>query len=368
MTLRPARRPTVLSQPEGANFTVDGHEVTWGQWRFHARIDARVGTVISVARWQDKSGPPRSVLYQGYLSEMFVPYMDSAYGWYTRTYFDTGEYGAGILASPLKAGVDCPATATFMPATFATETGEPMTTPNALCVFERSGGDPIWRHYEGLNQTYEGRANVELVVRIAIHDRQLRLSDGLGVYRRRGDRGPPRRHRHRRGQRCRDAEDVRRDGGRGHALRHARRAEPRRRQPRSLLQLPSRSWTWTARRTRSTTTCTRRRRCPTAPRGAASTSSSPRWSRTRKPPASIRATARRNFASSTKAGRTRSGNPVSYEVMAMSHARLVDRSGRLARKTSVVPAARRVGHGLRRRPSATPAASTWSRVEETTGC
>jgi primary-amine oxidase len=165
--VRTARKPTILSQPEGANFTVDGHEVSWGQWRFHARIDARVGTVISVARWQDTSGPPRSVLYQGYLSEMFVPYMDSAYGWYTRTYFDTGEYGAGILASPLKAGVDCPATATFMPATFATETGEPMITPNALCVFERSGGDPIWRHYEGLNQTYEGRANVELVVRMA---------------------------------------------------------------------------------------------------------------------------------------------------------------------------------------------------------
>ena len=165
--LRPRRKPTLLSQPEGANFTVSGHEVTWGQWRFHVRVDARVGTVISVARWQDRTGPPRSVLYQGYLSEMFVPYMDADYGWYSRTYFDTGEYGAGILASPLKAGVDCPATAAFLPATFAMDSGEPMTTANALCVFERSGGDPIWRHHEGINQTYEGRANVELVVRMA---------------------------------------------------------------------------------------------------------------------------------------------------------------------------------------------------------
>jgi primary-amine oxidase len=165
--LRSPRRPTLQAQPEGANFRVDGHEVTWGQWRFHARLDARVGTVISLARWQDGAGPARSVLYQGYLSEMFVPYMDSDYGWYSRTYFDTGEYGAGILASPLKAGVDCPATAAFIAATFATESGEAMTTPNAMCVFERSGGDPIWRHYEGLNQTYEGRGNVELVVRMA---------------------------------------------------------------------------------------------------------------------------------------------------------------------------------------------------------
>jgi primary-amine oxidase len=164
--LRPARRPTLLSQPEGANFTIAGHEVTWGQWRFHVRADARVGTVISTARWQDRTGP-RSVLYQGYLSEMFVPYMDADYGWYSRTYFDTGEYGAGILASPLQAGVDCPTTAAFLPATFPTDTGDAMTTANAICVFERSGGDPLWRHHEVINQTYEGRANVELVVRMA---------------------------------------------------------------------------------------------------------------------------------------------------------------------------------------------------------
>jgi primary-amine oxidase len=165
-TLRPARNPTVMAQPRGRNFTIDGHEITWGNWRFHARIDGRVGTVISLARWQDQAAL-RSVLYQGYLSEMFVPYMDADYGWYSRTYFDTGEYGAGTMATPLKAGVDCPATAAFLPATFGDDKGEPITTPNALCVFERSSGDPIWRHAEPLNQTYEGRSNVELVVRMA---------------------------------------------------------------------------------------------------------------------------------------------------------------------------------------------------------
>jgi primary-amine oxidase len=164
--LRDARKPTRLSQPGGANFRLDGHEVTWGKWRFHARVDPRVGTAISVARWQDASGP-RSVLYQGYLSEMFVPYMDAEYGWQSRTYFDTGEYGAGVLATRLEPGIDCPATASFLPADFADDKGEPFTTPNALCVFERAGGDPIWRHAEVLNQTYEGRSNVELVVRMA---------------------------------------------------------------------------------------------------------------------------------------------------------------------------------------------------------
>lgn len=165
-TLRPARKPTRQAQPEGSNVRVDGHVIAWGSWRLHARIDPRVGTVISLAGWDDGRGP-RSVLYQGYLSEMFVPYMDPAFGWQSRTYFDTGEYGAGILATPLTPGVDCPDTAQFLPAVFASDKGEAVTTPGAMCVFERSLGDPIWRHFEGVNQTYEGRANVDLVVRMA---------------------------------------------------------------------------------------------------------------------------------------------------------------------------------------------------------
>jgi len=165
-TRREPRKPTTIAQPLGSNVRIDGREIAWGNWRFHLRVDPRVGTSISLARWRDGQAW-RSVLYQGYLSEMFVPYMDADYGWQSRTYFDTGEYGAGVLASALKPGIDCPDTASFLPAEFATDKGEPFTTPNAVCVFERSGGDPIWRHFEAVNQTYEGRANVELVVRMA---------------------------------------------------------------------------------------------------------------------------------------------------------------------------------------------------------
>ena len=163
---REPRKPTTFAQPLGTNLRLEGHEIFWGNWRFHVRIDPRVGTAISLARWRDDH-TWRSVLYQGYLSEMFVPYMDPAFGWQSRTYFDTGEYGAGLLASTLKPGIDCPANANFLSADFATDKGEPFTTPNAVCVFERSGGDPIWRHFEAVNQTYEGRPNVELVVRMA---------------------------------------------------------------------------------------------------------------------------------------------------------------------------------------------------------
>jgi primary-amine oxidase len=64
--VRPARKPTLSAQPEGANFQIDGNEVRWGNWSFHVRVDPRVGPVISTARWRDAERY-RSVLYQGYL-------------------------------------------------------------------------------------------------------------------------------------------------------------------------------------------------------------------------------------------------------------------------------------------------------------
>ena len=238
-TLRAARKPTVMAQPQGANVVINGNEISWGNWRFHARVDGRVGTVISVARWQD-GARLRSVLYQGYVSEMFVPYMDADYGWYSRTYFDTGEYGAGTMATPLKPGIDCPATAAFLPTTFGDDKGEPITTPNALCIFERGTGDPIWRHAEPLNQTYEGRANVELVVRMAAavgnYDYLFDwvFNDAAEIEVRVGATGIDAL------KGVNDEEHGGRDRGRGYPLRYARGAESRRREPRPLLQLPAR--------------------------------------------------------------------------------------------------------------------------------
>ena len=172
VTVRPSTATARLRQPDGANFTIDGSAITWDMWRFRYRVDKRPGVVLSDIT-ADIGNGPRSVLYQANLSEVFVPYMDPSEGWYWRTYMDSGEYGFGIFMSPLNAGVDCPEHATFLPATFHTDTGEPMTIPDAVCVFERSIGDPAWRHYEIFAQTpdnpvpAEGRASSELIVRYA---------------------------------------------------------------------------------------------------------------------------------------------------------------------------------------------------------
>lgn len=170
--LREKSSPAELSQPGGPNFTIEGSEIQWDMWRFNYRIDKRPGIVLSniVARDDDEW---RSVLYQAHLSEVFVPYMDPDEGWYWRTYMDSGEYGFGLFLTPLRAKVDCPDYATFLPAMIHTDTGEPMQIPDAICVFERSTGDPIWRHYEIFAQTEEtfvpteGRPWTELVVRTA---------------------------------------------------------------------------------------------------------------------------------------------------------------------------------------------------------
>ncbi|MGF1475792.1 MAG: primary-amine oxidase [Geminicoccaceae bacterium] len=164
--LLPAMNPIEVTQPDGPSYQIDGSKVTWGPWSFHLRLDRRSGPVVSLVTFAD-DGEDRSVLYQASLSEMFVPYMDPAQGWFYKTYFDAGEYGFGMFATPLVKGVDCPAHATFIDGVLAFDDAEPVPYPQALCIFERPTMGPAWRHSEFLNETYEGRPGRNLVVRMA---------------------------------------------------------------------------------------------------------------------------------------------------------------------------------------------------------
>ncbi|CAM6012890.1 unnamed protein product [Sphagnum balticum] len=172
--------PISIEQPQGPSFKIEGHQVKWADWEFHIRPDPRAGMVISRVTLKDqtqqqqqqqdnKGHIQRSVLYEGFLSEMFVPYQDPSEGWYFRTYFDAGEYGLGILALPLQPLDDCPAHAKYIDAVFAAPDGSPYVTPNMICVFERYAGDISWRHSEALLQNVqvrEVRPKVTLVVRM----------------------------------------------------------------------------------------------------------------------------------------------------------------------------------------------------------
>jgi primary-amine oxidase len=162
--MRPESKVLQLVERGGHEYTLNDNTVNWQNWQFHYRIDPRVGPILSQVQYNDQ-GTMRSVLYEGALSEMFVPYMSPKAGWYFRSYMDAGEYGAGKLAVPLVRSRDCPSTAVYIDALFADESGTPYTQPRAACIFERYAGDVLWRHYEALKDESESRRARELVFR-----------------------------------------------------------------------------------------------------------------------------------------------------------------------------------------------------------
>ncbi|KAL0329633.1 UNVERIFIED_CONTAM: Primary amine oxidase [Sesamum radiatum] len=161
--------PISMEQPNGPNFVVeDEHLVKWANWEFHLRPDPRAGVMISRARVRDpETGELRNVMYQGFSSELFVPYMDPER--YFKTYMDAGEYGFGLQALSLDPLNDCPRNAKFMDAIFAASDGTPYVRSNMVCIFERYAGDAAWRHTESPitgKLILEARPKVSLVVRM----------------------------------------------------------------------------------------------------------------------------------------------------------------------------------------------------------
>lgn len=153
----------VVAKPV-ADIAINGSEVTWQNWRFRVRMDPRLGIVISTVGINDQ-GKLRAVMYEGHLSEIFVPYMDPTPGWYFRTYMDAGEYGAGKLASSLVPGGDCPADAVFLSDWLADGHGVPQERPRIICIFERTTGEIAWRHYDFISDRTVSIPGRELVVR-----------------------------------------------------------------------------------------------------------------------------------------------------------------------------------------------------------
>ncbi|KAL7188702.1 hypothetical protein ACSBR1_038545 [Camellia fascicularis] len=164
--------PISMEQPLGPSFRVeDGHVVKWANWAFHLKPDQRAGMIISQAMVQDsETGEPRSVMYKGFASEMFVPYMDPTESWYFKSYMDVGEFGLGLTAMTLVPLNDCPRNSYYMDGLFVSADGKAYVRPNMICVFERYAGDIAWRHSElPVNgfEIREARPKVTLVVRMA---------------------------------------------------------------------------------------------------------------------------------------------------------------------------------------------------------
>jgi primary-amine oxidase len=160
---RKPTKPLVTRQPEGPTFELNGHEVRWQGWRFRYSYHAREGLVLRQVAYQAPGGPLRPILYRGALSEMVVPYGDPDATWNWRAAFDVGEYGLGLLASPLAKGIEVPATAVLRDEVIASPTGAPLVLPKAVGLYERDGG-LLWRHYDVFSQQHNGRRERQLVL------------------------------------------------------------------------------------------------------------------------------------------------------------------------------------------------------------
>ena len=159
---RPGTTPLLVTQPLGPGFQIAGGEVSWQNWHFRFRLDPRLGPIVNLVRFDDGT-KLRSVLYEGSLSELFVPYMDPALGWATRIFIDAGEFFHGGVLKPLREGSDCPANAAYFDALVPNEHGIPVLRSRYACMYELSSGAPAWRHFE--KEEVWGRPSRSLVLR-----------------------------------------------------------------------------------------------------------------------------------------------------------------------------------------------------------
>ncbi|WCJ23745.1 Copper amine oxidase family protein [Euphorbia peplus] len=165
----PRLRAVSMVQCDGPNFEIDRHTIRWANWDFHLSLDPRAGPIISTASTYDTDKQRyRQLLYRGFLSETFVPYMDPSEDWYYRTLFDTGEFGYGMSAVALEPNRDCPENAVFLDSYLADGNGMPVFMPRTFCIFEKNDGDILWRHTETAFSEVitEVRPGITLVVRM----------------------------------------------------------------------------------------------------------------------------------------------------------------------------------------------------------
>jgi primary-amine oxidase len=160
--LRDDVRPIDITQPEGASFTIDGHEVRWQKWRLRIGFNAKEGLVLHEVGYEDQ-GRLRPIVHRASLAEMYVPYGDPAPTHAFKNVFDMGEYGLGWLANSLTLGCDCLGEIRYFDGVANDQDGNPMTIENAVCLHEEDAGIS-WKHTDFRTEEVEVRRLRRLVV------------------------------------------------------------------------------------------------------------------------------------------------------------------------------------------------------------
>ena len=150
--VRTDRAPLEIVQPEGAGFTVDGHELRWQRWRMRLGFNYREGLVLHRVGYEDgtdATGEPRvrSVADRMSFAEMIVPYRDPSVDHARRTAYDIGEWGLGYMTTSLEQSCDCLGEIRYLDAVLADSSGEPYVVRNAICLHEEDAGI-LWKHVD----------------------------------------------------------------------------------------------------------------------------------------------------------------------------------------------------------------------------
>jgi len=157
-----AAHPLVPAQPEGRNFSVVGHVVSWQNWRFRFSFNLREGLVLHQIGFDD-SGRIRPILYRASVSEVLTGYGEPDQFWSWMLTLDEGIFGFGYLSMPAQAGQQVPANAVTLGAVMPDSTLPRFSQlfADRIYVYERDGGTLI--NYRERGRSVHARAT-ELVI------------------------------------------------------------------------------------------------------------------------------------------------------------------------------------------------------------
>jgi len=169
-------RPLEIIQPEGPSFDIDGNEVRWQKWSFRVGFSPREGLVLHDIGYQDK-GRVRPIANRISISEMVVPYADTAPTQVRKAVFDGGEDGLGKNANSLALGCDCLGEIRYFDVALAASDGTGETVENAICLHEEDSGI-LWKHTDLRN----GRSIVRRSRRLVISQFMTLANYDYGFY------------------------------------------------------------------------------------------------------------------------------------------------------------------------------------------
>ena len=151
-----------ITQPNGAGFEVHGNQVKWQNWSFRVGFTPKEGLVLHTLSFKD-GGQDRPLVYRASLSELVVPYGDTAGDHYMNHSFDLGETMFGSQVNSLRLGCDCLGEVHYFSFDMADDLGNVKEMQNIVCLHEEDYG-VLWKHTDTSNGNAEVRRSRRLVV------------------------------------------------------------------------------------------------------------------------------------------------------------------------------------------------------------